>query len=64
MPFGLNTEPEECQRRQNEALGGLPGLKCIVDDILVYGCGETDDEAIKDHDQKVLSLMERYREKT
>lgn len=63
MPFGLCTAPDEFQRRQNEALEGLPGVKCIVYDILVLGVGQTDEEAIKGHNQKVIALMQRCREK-
>ena len=28
----------------------LPGQKAIADDILVFGSGETDEEAFEDHD--------------
>lgn len=61
LPFGLNTAPEVFQRRQHQALEGLSGVQCIVDDILVYGEGRTDIEARLDHDKKVLALMERCR---
>ena len=42
MPFGISVAPEEFQRRMDDALGGLEGIKPIHDDILIYGCGETD----------------------
>ena len=42
MPFGLSPAPEEFQRRVNDILLGLPGIKVIADDILVFGCGQTD----------------------
>ena len=42
MPFGLTVAPEEFQRRMDTALEGLSGQKAIVDDILVFGCGESD----------------------
>ncbi|PIK55356.1 hypothetical protein BSL78_07726 [Apostichopus japonicus] len=63
LPFGLNAAPEEFQRRQHQALEGLPGVKCIVDDVIVYGEGPTKEAAIRDHDQKVRNLMDRCREK-
>lgn len=36
----------------NTALNGIPGIQPIHDDVLIYGCGETDEEAERDHDVK------------
>ena len=36
MPFGISPAPEEFQRRVDEALEGLKGVKAIHDDILIY----------------------------
>ena len=63
LPFGLSSAPEEFQRRQHQVLEGLPGVLTIHDDILVYGEGETYEEASKDHDAKLHKLMERCRER-
>ena len=63
MPFGINTAPEEFQRRQHQALEGLPGVKSIHDDILVIGEGKTAAEAQENHDRNFIRLMERCREK-
>ena len=63
MPFGISPAPEEFQRRLDEALAGLEGCKAIADDILVFGCGESDKQAIADHDRKLRSLLVRCREK-
>ena len=52
MPFGISPAPEEFQRRVND-----------TDDILVYGSGETDEEAYQDHDKNLRLLMERCKEK-
>lgn len=38
---------------------GLDGVLDITDDILIYGVGNTEDEANADHDQKLLKLLER-----
>lgn len=54
--FGLYTAAEEFLRWQNEALEGLPGVKSIVDDILLFGVRQMDEEAIKDHNHKVSTL--------
>ncbi|XP_064597501.1 uncharacterized protein K02A2.6-like [Liolophura sinensis] len=63
MPFGISTAPEEFQRRINEALEGLDGVKVVHDDVLVFGVGDTDQEADEDHDRKVIAFMDRCREK-
>ena len=52
MLFGILTAPEEFQRRQHELFEGLPGVTVIADDILVYGSGDTVENAAADHDQK------------
>ena len=62
MPFGLNSAPEEFQRRQNQLVEGLRGVRCVHDDILIFGEGETDEEASRDHDRNFRALMERCRE--
>ena len=43
-------------------LQGLPGVEVIADDILVYGCGTTKAEYLKDHDNNLKGLLERARE--
>lgn len=47
MPFG---GPEEYQQRQHEVLEGLKGVVNKADDILIFYCGETTEEADADHD--------------
>jgi len=42
---------------------GLQGVYVISDDILVNGCGDTEAEAIVDHDKKLFNLLTRVREK-
>ena len=63
MPFGISTAPEEFQRRQHEAVEGLPGVISVYDDILIFGEGDTTDEAMVDHDKKMNALMERCKER-
>ena len=53
MPFGISSAPEEFQRRQLEVLKNLNGVDIIADDILVYGRGETYEEAFADHDKNL-----------
>ena len=63
MPFGISVAPEEFQRRLNNALEGLNGVEPILDDILLYGVGETYAEALSDHDTKLRALFQRCRDK-
>ena len=64
MPFGISPAPVEFQRRMDITLEGLPGIKTIADDILLFGAGTTDEEAIKDHDTKLRNLLNRCRNKS
>ena len=63
MPYGVSPAPEIFQRRMHETLAGLKGVACIADDILIYGCGDTQEEAQRDHDANVRQLLTRCREK-
>lgn len=63
IPFGIATAPEEYQRRQHEIVEDLPGVEAIVDDLLVYICGETMQEAIVDHDRNLRRVLERARQR-
>ena len=62
LPFGVSVAPEVYQRKQHELLMGLSGVEPIADDILVVGCGDSDEEAECDHDAKLLALMVRCRQ--
>ena len=62
MPFGISSAPEEYQRRMNEALQNLNGVVVIADDILVYGEGSNDKEALINHDTNLCKLLQRCRE--
>jgi hypothetical protein len=63
LPFGLCVLSEIFQKRVNQALDGLEGTLNISDDILIYGVGETKEEADKDHDGKLVRLLERCQSK-
>lgn len=63
LPFGVSPAPEEFQRRLNNALENLKGVLPIHDDILIYGEGTTEEEALQDHDRNLLQLMQRCKEK-
>ncbi|CAB4002182.1 Hypothetical predicted protein [Paramuricea clavata] len=59
LPFGITSAPEEFQKRLIIALEGLEGVICIADDILVFGEGDDYKQAEKDHDRRLIALMER-----
>ena len=40
----------------------MNGVEGVADDILVYGSGDTDAEAVLDHDRNLESLLKRVRE--
>ena len=51
LPFGISSAPEHFQRRMTEALSGLPGTVCLMDDILVHGTTR------EEHDDRAVSLI-------
>ena len=63
MPFGISSAPEEFQRRLDECLEGLQNIEVIHDDIVCYGSGDTDEEAVKSHDEAFKALLDRCRQK-
>ena len=63
MSFGIAPAPEEFQRRLNEAIEGLYGVRTIADGIIVFGVGDTDQAALQDLNSKLLNLLERCRQK-
>lgn len=61
MPFGIKPASEIYQRKQNEIVEGLDGVHVMADDILIVGRGDTDEEAIRDHNQNLEQLLIRLR---
>ena len=57
--FGISVAPEEFQRIIDENLGGLEGVKAIVDDILIWGDDDNFEEATASHDKKLLAFLKR-----
>ena len=37
LPFGMSSPPEHFQRIMSDILTGLPGVVCMMDDILILG---------------------------
>ena len=63
MPFGISSGPEKYQQRQQEFLGGLEGVINIADDTCIFGCGDTDEQASRDHDKNLIALLDLYNER-
>ena len=59
LPFGISSAPEEFQLKLAMALADLESIINVVDDILVFGEGDTYEEASCDHDRRFIALMER-----
>ena len=64
MPFGIKSASEEFQHRMCEIFGDLPGTEVIADDTLVFGSGETVEEAMADHDSNLIQVLKCARIKS
>jgi hypothetical protein len=63
LPFGVKPAPEIFQARLHMALSGLRGVACLADDVACFGAGETETEAILDHNMNLRALLNRCRQK-
>ena len=61
MPFGINSAPEEWQRRAHELADGLEGVEVVADVSLCIGFGATVEEATGDHDANMRAFLDRAR---
>lgn len=61
MAFGLAPASQEFQRRLHEVFYNLDGIAVVADDILIFGCGNTEEQAVLDHDVKQRKLLIRGR---
>ena len=53
MSFGISSAPEYFQCRMNKVLSDLPGVLCLIDDILVYG------RNTQEHNERLESVLNR-----
>ncbi|CAC5423217.1 unnamed protein product [Mytilus coruscus] len=63
IPFGISPAPEYLQQFLKREIEGLPGIKTVADNILIYGEGDTIEAASQDHDSKLKALLDRCRER-
>ena len=59
MPFGICSAPEVFQRRIHELIEWLTGVEVVADDFVVVGFGESEQEAIRDHDKNLKRFLQR-----
>ena len=52
------------QKRLNQALDRLDGLLTVHDDMVIYGMGDTEEEATADHNVKLKQFLQRCRERS
>ena len=57
LPFGLSVSSEIFQKHLHQELLGLPGVKCIADDVLIHGSNEAG------HDSNLEGFMSRCQQK-
>lgn len=53
LPFGITSAPEDFQKWMTEILGDIPGVVCLVDDILVTGRTQAE------HDKRLRIVLTR-----
>ena len=63
IPFGISVASEIFQKRLNQALDRLDGLLTIHDDMVIYGVGDTEEEAMADHNKKLEQFLRRCRQR-
>ncbi|XP_058811066.1 uncharacterized protein K02A2.6-like [Topomyia yanbarensis] len=63
LPFGIAPAPEIFQIKLQEVIEGLEGVECIADDVLIYGVGDTLEDALINHNMCLEKLLERLESK-
>ena len=62
MPFGISSSPEVWQRRMHEFVEDLEGDEVIVDDFLIAGFGESDEEINTSLERHERAFFQKCRE--
>ncbi|XP_055590629.1 uncharacterized protein K02A2.6-like [Uranotaenia lowii] len=57
LPFGIAPAPEIFQIKLQEVIQGLKGVECIADDLLIYGAGDSLEEALINHNENLKQLF-------
>ena len=53
VPFGISSAPEHFQKQMSKILAGLTGVRCQMDDVLVFGQDQGE------HDSRLLAALQR-----
>ncbi len=56
LPFGISSASEIYQKRMNQILEGLPGVLCLIDDVLIFAQDQ------KDHDARLQRVLRCIKE--
>ena len=56
MPMGIKSAPEVYQQRMEQVFEGLPGVKVIMDDIIIHGRNTAE------HDARLRAVLQRSRD--
>lgn len=62
VPFGISPAPEIFTKHLREILHDIPNVVSVADDILVYGKGDTMEEALMNHNDCLKKLFARLKE--
>ena len=57
MPFCLCSTPEVFSAKTDELIDGMTNVEVIADDFVVVGYGETQEEAIRNHDDYLVAFL-------
>ena len=63
LPFGLKVSSEIFQKRLHQAIGDLPGVISVADDIVVIGYGKSRTQAEENHKVNLEKLQTRCKER-
>ncbi|CAC5379318.1 unnamed protein product [Mytilus coruscus] len=55
--------PPNISNNFGKEIENLPGVRTVADDIIIYGEGQTIENATLDHDRKLKALLDRCRER-
>ena len=53
LPFGITSAPEHFQKRMHRVLEDIPGVICMVEDIIIFG------KSSEEHDARVRAVFRR-----
>jgi len=59
MPFGISSAPEVFQKRMHQLIESIQGIEVVGDDFIEYGCSDTEEKAVADHDMKLDKFLHR-----